>query len=86
MVSEVTLRILQKPATQRALLVGFDDTGSAGTAVGNVIAARIIPAGMEMMDGLAINAVEDFANAGYPRVLPHRSLSSWMDRRRRLMR
>jgi glycolate oxidase len=66
-VSEVTLRILQKPATQRALLVGFEDTGSAGTAVGDVIAAGIIPAGMEMMDGLAINAAEDFANAGYPR-------------------
>ncbi len=66
-VSEVTLRILQKPATQRALLVGFDDTGSAGKAVGDVIAAGIIPAGMEMMDGLAINAAEDFANAGYPR-------------------
>ena len=66
-VSEVTLRILQKPATQRAMLVGFDDTGSAGTAVGDVIAAGIIPAGMEMMDGLAINAAEDFANAGYPR-------------------
>ena len=66
-VSEVTLRILQKPATQRALLVGFDDTSSAGTAVGDVIAAGIIPAGMEMMDGLAINAAENFANAGYPR-------------------
>ena len=49
------------------MLVGFDDTGSAGTAVGDVIAAGIIPAGMEMMDGLAINAAEDFANAGYPR-------------------
>ena len=66
-VSEVTLRILQKPATQRALLVGFDDTGSAAKAVGDVIGAGIIPAGMEMMDGLAINAAEDFANAGYPR-------------------
>ena len=66
-VSEVTLRILQKPATQRALLVGFDDTGSAAKAVGEVIGAGIIPAGMEMMDGLAINAAEDFANAGYPR-------------------
>jgi len=61
------LRILQKPATQRALLVGFDDTGSAAKAVGDVIGAGIIPAGMEMMDGLAINAAEDFANAGYPR-------------------
>ena len=66
-VSEVTLRVLQKPATARALLVGFDDTGAAGIAVGDVIAAGIIPAGMEMMDGLAINAAEDFVNAGYPR-------------------
>jgi glycolate oxidase len=66
-VSEVTLRILQKPATQRALLVGFDDTSAAGKAVGDVIGKGIIPAGMEMMDGLAINAAEDFANAGYPR-------------------
>ncbi|NCF49808.1 MAG: FAD-binding protein [Bacteroidetes bacterium] len=66
-VSEVTLRILQKPATARALLVGFDNTDDAGQAVGDVIAAGIIPAGMEMMDGLAISAAEDFANAGYPR-------------------
>jgi glycolate oxidase len=66
-VSEVTLRILQKPATQRALLVGFDDTAAAATAVGDVIGAGIIPAGMEMMDGLAINAAEDFVHAGYPR-------------------
>ena len=66
-VSEITLRILQKPATQRALLVGFDDTAAAATAVGDVIGAGIIPAGMEMMDGLAINAAEDFVHAGYPR-------------------
>ena len=66
-VSEVTLRILQKPATQRALLVGFNDTAAAATAVGDVIGAGIIPAGMEMMDGLAINAAEDFVHAGYPR-------------------
>ena len=38
-----------------------------GQAVGDIIAGGIIPAGMEMMDGLAINAAEDFANAGYPR-------------------
>jgi glycolate oxidase len=66
-VSEVTLRILQKPAMQRALLVGFEDTESAAKAVGDVIGAGIIPAGMEMMDGLAINAAEDFVRAGYPR-------------------
>jgi glycolate oxidase len=49
------------------LLVGFEDTESAAKAVGDVIGAGIIPAGMEMMDGLAINAAEDFVKAGYPR-------------------
>ena len=66
-VTEVTVRILRKPATQRAMLVGFDTVQEAGTAVSSVIAAGIIPAGMEMMDGPAINAAEDFAAAGYPR-------------------
>ncbi|MGC6517500.1 MAG: FAD-linked oxidase C-terminal domain-containing protein [Candidatus Puniceispirillaceae bacterium] len=66
-VTEVTVRILKKPATQRALLVGFDTVQEAGQAVSNVIAAGIIPAGMEMMDAPAINAAEDFVQAGYPR-------------------
>jgi glycolate oxidase len=66
-VTEVTVRILRKPATQRAILVGFDTAQEAGQAVSNVIAAGIIPAGMEMMDNPAINAAEDFVQAGYPR-------------------
>lgn len=66
-VTEVTVRILRKPATQRALLVGFDSALDAGQAVSNVIIAGIIPAAMEMMDNLAINAAEDFVQAGYPR-------------------
>ena len=66
-VTEVSLRVLQKPATRRALLVGFDETATAAKAVGDIIAAGIIPAGMEMMDHLAINAAEDFVHAGYPR-------------------
>jgi glycolate oxidase len=66
-VTEVTVRILRKPATQRAILVGFDSAQEAGQAVSNVIAAGIIPAGMEMMDNPAINAAEDFVQAGYPR-------------------
>ena len=66
-VTEVTVRILRKPATQRAMLVGFESAQAAGGAVSAVIAAGIIPAGMEMMDGPAINAAEDFAQAGYPR-------------------
>ena len=66
-VTEVTVRILKKPATQRAMLVGFDSAQEAGQAVSNIIAVGIIPAGMEMMDAPAINAAEDFVNVGYPR-------------------
>ena len=66
-VTEVTVRILQKPATQRAMLVGFASAQEAGQAVSKVISAGIIPAGMEMMDAPAINAAEDFVNVGYPR-------------------
>ncbi len=66
-VTEVTVRILRKPATQKALLVGFASAQEGGQAVSDVIAAGIIPAGMEMMDGPAINAAEDFVGAGYPR-------------------
>jgi len=66
-VTEVTVRILQKPATRKALLIGFASALSAGEAVGAIIAEGIIPAGMEMMDNPAINAAEDFVSAGYPR-------------------
>jgi glycolate oxidase len=66
-VTEVTVRILRKPAHAQALLLGFPSNESAGDCVGAVIAAGIIPAGMEMMDRPAIHAVEDFVRAGYPR-------------------
>ena len=66
-VTEVTVRILQKPATRKALLIGFSSSLSAGEAVGAIIADGVIPAGMEMMDNPAINAAEDFVAAGYPR-------------------
>jgi glycolate oxidase len=66
-ITEVTVRILQKPATARAVLAGFPTSESAGECVAQVIAAGIIPGGMEMMDKPAINAAEDFVNAGYPR-------------------
>ena len=66
-VTEVTVRILRKPSTQRALLLGFASCESAGDCVAKVIAAGIIPAGMEMMDRPAILAAEDFVHAGYPR-------------------
>ena len=66
-VTEVTVRILRKPSTQRAMLVGFESALDAGKAVSDVISAGIIPAGMEMMDNPAIRAAENFVNVGYPR-------------------
>jgi glycolate oxidase len=65
-VTEVIVRILPKPELARALLVGFADAESAGRCVAGVIAAGIIPAGMEMMDRPAIHAAEAFVHAGYP--------------------
>ena len=65
-VTEVTVRILQKPETARALLIGFPTTEDAGQCVADVISAGIIPGGMEMMDKPAIHAAEDFVHAGYP--------------------
>lgn len=66
-VTEVTVRILQKPETARAALIGFPSSEEGGQCVADIIAAGIIPGGMEMMDELAINAAEDFVHAGYPR-------------------
>src|ERR687886_289640 len=65
-VTEVTVRILPKPETARAALIGFPTGEEAGACVAAVIGAGIIPAGMEMMDKLAIRAAEDFVHAGYP--------------------
>ena len=65
-VTEATVRILRRPATQRALLIGFPSDESAGDCVAKIIAAGIIPAGMEMMDKPAIHAAEAFVHAGYP--------------------
>jgi glycolate oxidase len=65
-VTEVTVRILKKPEAARALLVGFATTEEAGACVGHIIAAGIVPSGIELMDKLAIHAVEQFVHAGYP--------------------
>jgi glycolate oxidase len=64
--TEVTVRILHRAETARALLAGFPSSESAGDAVAAIIAAGIIPGGMEMMDRPAIHAAEDFVHAGYP--------------------
>jgi glycolate oxidase len=66
-VTEVIVRILKSPETARAVMVAFDDVEAAGQAVADIIAAGIIPGGMEMMDKPAINAAEDFVHVGYPR-------------------
>ncbi|MCC6202746.1 MAG: FAD-binding protein [Gammaproteobacteria bacterium] len=65
-VIEVTVRLLPLPETARLLLASFASITDAAAAVGAVIAAGIIPAGLEMMDRLAIRAAEDFVHAGYP--------------------
>jgi glycolate oxidase len=64
---EVTVGLLPKPEGAQVVLAAFDDVVKAGSAVGEIIAAGIIPAGLEMMDKLAIQAAEDFVHAGYPR-------------------
>jgi glycolate oxidase len=65
-VTEVTVRILPKPQDVRAMLLGFTTIEQGGQCVADIIAAGIIPAGMEMMDRPAIHAAEAFAGAGYP--------------------
>ncbi|MDO9411286.1 MAG: FAD-linked oxidase C-terminal domain-containing protein [Pseudolabrys sp.] len=65
-VTEVTVRLLKKPETARAVLVGFPSSEDAGECVSAIIGAGIIPGGMEMMDRPAIHAVEAFVHAGYP--------------------
>jgi glycolate oxidase len=64
-VTEVTVKLLPKPQCARVIMASFDDVEKAGDAVAAVIAAGIIPAGLEMMDRPATRAVEEFVGAGY---------------------
>jgi glycolate oxidase len=63
---EVTVKLLPKPELARVVMAAFSSVTQAGAAVGEIIAAGIIPAGLEMMDKLSIEAVESFVHAGYP--------------------
>ena len=63
---EITVKLLPKPEYAQMVMAAFDDVEKAGAAVGDVIAAGIVPAGLEMMDNPAIRASEAFVNAGYP--------------------
>ncbi|NPC58754.1 FAD-linked oxidase C-terminal domain-containing protein [Caenimonas soli] len=62
---EVTVKLVPKPLLARCIMASFDDVRKAGDAVAAVIAAGIIPAGLEMMDKPMTAAVEDFVHAGY---------------------
>ena len=63
--TEITVKLCAKPLTAQCALAAFDDLAKAGAAVGGIIAAGIIPAGLEMMDKAATRAVEAFVHAGY---------------------
>ncbi len=66
-ITEVTVKILKKPETVKAALVGFPTIEDGGRCVSDIISSGIIPAGMEMMDKALIHATDDFVKAGYPR-------------------
>ena len=63
---EITVKLLPKPESAQVLLAAFDDIEKAGAAVAAIIASGFTPAGLEMMDKLAIRAAEEYAKAGYP--------------------
>jgi glycolate oxidase len=64
-ITEVTVKLIPKPQLARCIMASFDDIRKAGDAVAAVIAAGIIPAGLEMMDKPMTAAVEDYVHAGY---------------------
>lgn len=66
-VVEVTVQLLPKPLSTAVVLVGFNSVRVAGETVATILSSGLLPAGLEMMDKLAIEAAEDFVHAGYPR-------------------
>ena len=66
-ITEVTVKILKKPETVKAALIGFPTIEDGGNCVSDIIASGIIPSGMEMMDQALIHATDNFVKAGYPR-------------------
>ena len=66
-ITEVTVKILKKPQTVRAALIGFPSIEDGGNCVSEIISNGIVPAGMEMMDKALIEATDNFSKAGYPR-------------------
>ena len=66
-VVEITVKLLPCPEFAQVILAVFDDVAKAGLAVSNIISAGIIPAGLEMMDQVVIEAVEGFVHANFPK-------------------
>lgn len=66
-ITEVTFRLIPPPQTSQTMLAYFDDIKTAGKAVSEIIAAKVIPSTMEIMDKTTINCVEDYAKIGLPR-------------------
>src|SRR5215218_5480866 len=69
-VTEITVRLLRRPEAVRTLVADFPDPERAGNAVSDIIAAGIVPAAVEMLDELAIEACEEAVHAGYTRGCP----------------
>ncbi len=63
---EITVKLLPRPERTQVILAAFDDVSKGGAAVGAIIAGGVLPAGLEMMDKLAIEAAEAYVHAGYP--------------------
>ncbi len=66
-ITEITVKLLPKPELARVVLASFDSVQAASDGVADIIAAGIVPAGLEMMDALAIEVAEAYCGAGYPR-------------------
>ena len=64
-VTEITVKLVPKPKLARVIMASFNDIEKGGNAVAAIIAAGIIPAGLEMMDRATTRAVEEFVHAGY---------------------
>jgi glycolate oxidase len=65
-VTRVLVRLIRDAPATRTMLLAFNDTAAAATAVSDVIAAGVVPAALEMMDRLIVGAVENFVHAGFP--------------------
>lgn len=66
-VVEAVVKLLPQPPSSTLIMASFDEVAMAGEAVNTLISAGLIPAGLEMMDNLSIQAAEDFIHAGYPK-------------------